>query len=256
MNLLTELIKYHWTAKHRHGIHSPFVYALSDRCFSKELSKEFLHTEKDLFARFLRSTTKISVNDLGKGSRKLKKNRTVRDTFKTSSCRGKKGQVLYRLSNYFRPSNILELGTSLGIGTWYLNQGFPEAHITTIEGCSETLGVARELNPVFDLDQVHSFNCSFETFLDTCPPNTTFDLIYIDGHHDGKALLHYLDLLEKHSDDETLFILDDIRWSRDMLDAWKTIIQLPSYHVTVDLFHQGLVWKRSQQEKEHFVLRC
>ncbi len=80
-------------------------------------------------------------------------------------------------------------------------------------------------------------------------------MVYIDGHHDGKALLKYLSDLENYTHEDTLFIIDDIRWSSDMLDAWNKISKLPSYHVTVDLFYLGLVWKRSIQEKEHFILR-
>jgi predicted O-methyltransferase YrrM len=255
VNFLVEIIKYQWNAKRRHGIHSPFVYSLSDKCFNIKLTKEIQTKSKELFKPFLSSKESIEVTDLGKGSRRLKKTRTVRDIFKTSSSRGRKGEVLFKLSNYFGPNTILELGTSLGVGTWFLHHGHPKARIVTVEGCPKTFEMARKLNPVLHSGQIHAINSSFEDFLKKQLPDTSFDMVYIDGHHDGKALLKYLSDLENYTHKDTLFIIDDIRWSSDMLDAWNKISKLPSYHVTVDLFYLGLVWKRSIQEKEHFILR-
>ena len=40
MNLGFEYIKYQWKAKRRHGVHSPFIYDLTDKCFRKPISNE------------------------------------------------------------------------------------------------------------------------------------------------------------------------------------------------------------------------
>ena len=82
-----------------------------------------------------------------------------------------------------------------------------------------------------------------------------FDLVFIDGHHDGEALKKYLVALEPLIHKDTILILDDIRWSNSMITAWNDIVSSANYCVTIDLFRVGIIVKRPQQYKEHFVIR-
>jgi hypothetical protein len=54
---------------------------------------------------------------------------------------------------------------------------------------------------------------------------------------------------------ETVWIFDDIHWSQEMEEAWKTIQQHPKVTVTIDTFQWGIVFFRVEQPKEHFVIR-
>ncbi len=77
----------------------------------------------------------------------------------------------------------------------------------------------------------------------------------MDGHHDGKATLDYMRKLESHSHNDTIFLLDDIRWSDDMFEAWNILLNSEKYNVSIDLFRMGILIPRKQQVKEHFILR-
>jgi hypothetical protein len=68
--------------------------------------------------------------------------------------------------------------------------------------------------------------------------------------------LNYLDRLDRITHDSTLFVLDDIRWSASMKAAFDQLVESEQYHVTLDLFRTGIILKRPQQVKEHFVLNC
>ena len=85
----------------------------------------------------------INVSDYGAKSKKLKKKRVVKQIFKTSSSYGKSGELLYHLCKHLKPNRILELGTSIGMGSLYMHLGAPKSKLITIEGCPETFNQAK-----------------------------------------------------------------------------------------------------------------
>ena len=254
MNIVLEYIKYRWNAKGRHGTHSPFIYDLVDNCFAIEIDPVFRDQRNHLFEQLSKDQTIIHVKDHGAGSRKMSNERPVQQLFGNSSSRGKFGDLLYQLAAHYRPQRILEFGTSLGIGTMHLHYGNKTAEITTVEGCPETYNRALQNFKSTKSEGIIAVNSTFDEFLSTYK-GEPFDLVFVDGHHDGKALLHYLTELRSITHNDTLFLLDDIRWSESMLDAWKKIISSADYHVTIDLFRMGIVLPRKQQVKEHFTLK-
>jgi hypothetical protein len=85
---------------------------------------------------------------------------------------------------------------------------------------------------------------------------TTHNLIYFDGNHSKKATLDYFELLLPTITNDSVWIFDDIHWSKDMEEAWEIIKNHPKVKVTIDIFQWGIVFFRTQQEKEHFVIRA
>lgn len=253
MFLPLEYIKYRWNAKGRHGIHSPFVYDFVDNCLRIKLKAEDTSILNNLFGRLKNSRQEIEIQDFGAGSKKLGSKRKVSAIFKMSSSKGKYGELLYRLSKHYQPKEILEFGTSLGVGSTYLALGSNNSTITTVEACKNTRTVA--LENLKDLDSIESKLGTFVDYLAELPKEKQFDMIFIDGHHDGEALIQYLNQLQKHAHDETLFILDDIRWSDSMKAAWEEISNDSRFHMSMELFRVGIVSRRSHMEKEKFVIR-
>jgi hypothetical protein len=101
VNLIFEFIQYQWLAKNRHGIHSPFVYDLSDKCFKikREKSDEILL--KEFESKLKSDNTKIHIQDFGVGSRKMGSERSINQICKNSSSKGKYGKLLYQLNRHF-----------------------------------------------------------------------------------------------------------------------------------------------------------
>ncbi len=254
MIIVLQYLKYIFTAKGRHGIHSPFVYAFVTNCIPTKIEKKFLIARKKLFKNLKNNSTTLEINDFGSGSKKLGKSRTISSIFRTSSSKGKFSLLLYRIAHYYKPKNTLEFGTSLGIGSIHLSKGNEQGVITTVEACENTRFYAKNNLKKMEINNVESILSTFENFIDIYK-GEKFDLVFIDGHHDGIALLQYLEKLKPLTHNDTLIILDDIRWSSSMLGSWKTIINDPFYHVSIDLFRMGIITPRSQQTKEHFTIR-
>ena len=252
MNLIFEFIQYQWIAKNRHGIHSPFVYDLSDKCFKIKREKADEILLKEFESKLKSDNTKIHIQDFGVGSQKMGSERSINQIYKNSSSKGKYGKLLYQLNRYFEFNHVLEFGTSLGIGTLNLHLGNPTSKITSLEACPETYQfTSSQLKP---FQNIQLINQTFEHFLNESQ-NQIFDFVFIDGHHDGDALLQYLEKLNPFTHSETIFLLDDIRWSQSMFDAWNKIKEDINYNLTIDLFRMGLVSPRPHQQKEDFVLK-
>lgn len=238
------------TAKGRFSFHSPFVYDFKDKCVQLSLKRDFLQQQKEQILNLRQCEEKYEITDFGSGSKKMSQHRTVSEVYKNSSSKGVYLEMLSQLTGFYRPKKVLELGTSLGVGTFALTYGNTE--VTTVEGCQRTQIHAKKFMPTTST-RINFINDKFEHFIYHDP--TVYDLIFIDGHHDGKALKSYLKMLDKNSHDETIFILDDIRWSKGMLQAWKEIVTDKNYHLSMDLFKFGIVMRRHHQNKQHFVVK-
>ncbi len=255
MNIVFEFIKYQLIAKGRHGIHSPFVYKLVDEILNQKIPNSVKLQQNALFRNLKKSKTKINFQEFGAGSKKMDRQRIVSDVFRQSATRGKYAKLIYLLSKNFEHKEILELGTSLGVGTLHLHWGNPSAKITTLEACPNTFAFARKnlQSQCFPNGPINIENTLFKEFIETS--KTNYDLIFIDGHHNGTALLEYMEALDKNSNEQTIFIVDDIRWSKDMLMAWNQLIQNEKYQLSIDFFKMGILMKRPTQMKEHFTLK-
>lgn len=243
-------------SKNQHGVHSPFVFDLVTKCFyenhSIKVAKQWKHARKNLIS----DSSTIEVKDLGAGSRVFaSQKRPIKKIAQNAGISFKRAMLLNKLCHYFKVESTLELGTSLGLGSLSMALNNP-LKLDTVEGCENTLNRAIKLFETYNCnDQITTHLASFSQFISSLPSNQTYDLIYIDGHHNYQATLHYFDAMLAHAHENTIFIIDDIYWSKGMTKAWESIYQHPKIHVSIDIFYWGIGFLRTQQAKEHFRIR-
>lgn len=248
-------IKFLRLSKNRHGVHSPFVYNLVTQCFNDKKKYPEYDILKSHRKALRKDTSTFEMTDFGQGSRVFKGNaRKVSAVVKNAGMRKKRQKLLFRLAKYFKSENILELGTSLGLGTVALSVSNEFADMQTVEGCANTLNKAQEYFEKFNLHNVEIHQELFSVFL---LKNTSqkYDLIFIDGDHNGERTLGYFDSLLKNVHNNSVIIFDDIYWSKDMTEAWQKIIANEKVTVSIDTFQWGMVFFRKEQPKQHFVIR-
>ena len=252
---IKQYIKFLLKSTNQHGVHSPFVYNIVTECFYDKKNYPAYRTLGDYRKSLLKNHTQVNVTDLGAGSHVMKqKERRISSLAINAGTTNKRAQLLYRLSSYFKPKNVLELGTSLGIATSAISLGNPEVHITTIEGCPNISKLALEQFSKLNLKNIHVINGNFKEEIKKLDSNT-YDLIFFDGNHQKEATLHYFESLLANTHNDSVFIFDDIYWSKGMTEAWETIKKHPKVSVTIDTFNWGFVFFRQEQVKEHFYIR-
>lgn len=257
ITFISDFLKHRFTAKTRHGTHSPFVYRLTDEVIYDFSNKSDYKTIEDQRKKLLHDDTEILVTDLGAGSL-LNKNRrkSVKQIAKNALKRPGLAQLIYRLAKDNNPDLIVELGTCLGITTAYLSKAVPKATVITIEGCPQTASIAAQNFCDLDLKQVQLQVGNFDELLpELICQQEKLDFVYIDGNHRKEATLNYFRWCLPKVHEGSLLIFDDIYWSAGMKEAWEAIKNHPDVTVTVDLFWIGLVYFKKGQAKEHFKIR-
>lgn len=246
--------RYFLKAKGRHNVHSPFVFDFVDTCLTTKVDKNFRIARKIWMKLLSKQREAFTIKDLGAGSKAGNTKRTVAQLARNASSNGIYGNVLWKIAHHYKPKNILELGTSIGVGSVHLKNALPDSNLITIEGCDRIQKEAYTTFEYWKMNHVFPFCADFDHFL-SLPNHWTYDLVFIDGNHQKAPTLRYLNQLMEHTHNDTLFIFDDIRWSDEMWSAWQEIVADERFHLTIDLGRMGLVWKRTQQTKEHFTLR-
>ena len=147
------------------------------------------------------------------------------------------GRFLHLLASDSGAENILELGTCAGISGCYLSSAPSCRNFWTIEASSDLCEIART-NIAAVSSNFEVRNGLFDEQLDVLLPQiseNTLDLVWIDGHHEKVATLHYYRRLRPYLRFGAIVLLDDIGWSRDMRECWEEFAKEPGLSMAFDL---------------------
>jgi predicted O-methyltransferase YrrM len=240
-------------AQNQHGLHSPFVYKLYTEIIRDTSNKDVYNQVEAKRNALLNNNSTFEFTDYGaKGSAAgAKSSKVISQTAKLVLKQPKYAQLLYRLAHYLKPKTMLELGSSFGISTRYQSLGSPDAEFYSMEGCENTLNIAKTNN-----SNIHWVLGNFDnTLAETLSKQESFDWIYMDGNHAYEPTMRYFKQILPKTNNNTILIMDDIYWSKEMTKAWEEIKTNDLVTVTIDLYAFGIVFFRKEQVKEHFVLR-
>ncbi len=233
-------------------VHSPFVFQ-----FIVEVLNDHRHyyafDQIALLRRQLEADPRVIERiDFGAG-RSGRREKVARIARVTAATRAQ-GERLFRLARFLNSRRILELGTSLGIGTRYLAASGHVEQLITLEGDPSLFQIASE--HLGEIEQVRMRCGAFsDTLASSLEQLGQLDLAYLDGDHTCKGTLAYFEACLPYCGPQSCLILDDIHWSADMERAWKSVQQHPSVRLSIDLYRCGMVFFRTEQrEKEHFLL--
>jgi predicted O-methyltransferase YrrM len=241
-----------------HGIHSPFVFNFVLDVLNNRQNIHPPANIEDLRKELLQDNTALLIEDMGAGSRaNTTTKRTIREIAKTAVKPKKYGHMLHRLVSIYKPENTIELGTSLGITTSYLAAANPNATVTTIEGAPSIQGVAISNFNKLQLSNIESLQGNFDDVLpNVLNSKVSVDFVYIDGNHRYQPTINYFNLLLSKINNNTILILDDIHWSKEMEQAWNEIQHHPLVTCTIDIFFLGFViFRKEIKKKQQFIIR-
>jgi predicted O-methyltransferase YrrM len=260
IQLAIKYLSYYFSASNGkgHGMHSPFVFdfiihVLNDSTAYPEYERVEAQRKKMLADKRM-----LSISDFGAGSSQGSTDQRSIASIARSAVKPKKyGQVLYRMVKKYRPSAILELGTSLGITSSYLALGNPQAKMITMEGADEIVQVAKNNWRESGLERIELIQGDFQkTLPGVLSRFSRLDFVFVDGNHRKEPTLDYFNQLLPEIGPESILVFDDIHWSPEMEEAWRIIKAHPSVKCAIDLFFIGIIFFREEfKEKQDFTIR-
>ncbi|WP_194852159.1 O-methyltransferase [Nonlabens antarcticus] len=256
LHQLKHYIHYRLKSIHLHGIHSPFIF---------EFNRDCLH-DNAVYAAYgrlvcfresvLDHNQQLQIEDHGAGSKRLQNElRETTQILKHNSSSARQAELLYRIAYYFKVERALELGTSLGMGTIGLALG--SHHVTSVEGSPEVATYAQERLRENGVGNVQLIQGTFrDFFMDKLKvkPSGTYGLVFIDGHHNGAATIGYFEQLLPYCNNDTVIIIDDIYWSKDMTHAWQQLTKHPKVTASLNTYQWGLLFFRKEQGQQCFYI--
>ncbi len=246
-------LNYQYRAKTKYYLHSPFVYQFYLNVLEGDVNSDLQAITK-LRKELSRNKTEIKITDFGTGNNRSK---TISALEQEVAIRPKYGRLLYRLVKYFKPKQILELGTSIGLSSTYMALAGSQIEVTSLEGADKLIEVAKDNYHKLGLSNIKTITGSFEETLPSYLHNQAcLGLVFFDGNHRKEATLSYFHQCLQKANDDSIFIFDDIHWSEEMHEAWLEIKAHPQITLTLDVFQFGICFFRKEKlAKEEFVLR-
>lgn len=152
--------------------------------------------------------------------------------------------LLHLLVRARQPQTCIELGTNVGISAAYQAAALAlvgKGRLTTLETSMRRIEIARRLTRSIGLSNIDFVAGSFDDHLEgVLSSGRAIDYAFIDGNHRCAPTLAYFESIWRHSSESALIVFDDIRWSKEMVTAWRRIRRDRRIRIAVDLWEVGV----------------
>lgn len=241
--------------KDEHSLHSPFLFDFYNK--TVKLKKQFVSEELENERKSLFSLDEqITLSQLGAKTRNFNSSNSIGNVSKSSLSDVQQTAFLGAMVAYLQPKTILELGTSFGISTCYLSKNASNSRIITLEGNESVAQNASKRFQKLGFDNIQLIKGNFNDTLHEAILNLpSLDFVFFDGNHRYAPTMQYFNACLAKCTEESTFVFHDIYWSEEMAKAWNEIKMHPKVMISVDLYYFGIVFFRTNQPKQDFILK-
>lgn len=243
----------HWLNKvDEHSIHSPFFFDFYKNVIKATRKTDGLPEIEKLRDSLLTNLTEIKLEELGAGSHQPV--RTIADIAKNSLSPARLSALYLQMLKHFQATNVVELGTSMGLNTLYLAHE-PDTRVTTFEGRKSMVDIALTHFEMFEKKNIKVIEGNIDQTLPKhlqTPDKIHFALV--DANHRYEPTLRYFNQLVRRMTEKSILVLDDIHWSGEMEKAWKEISRHELVYGSIDLYRCGILFFDPALNKQHFIL--
>ncbi len=247
----------HWLHEvNSHSLQSPFIYNLYTKFIQKDFNKYAFKDIEKIRKKLLKENYLVTPANFGAAS--LVHYNSLQTKVSIIAKKGlsspKVSRLLARLIEFNDSKNIIELGTSFGLNTLYLAQT-ESTSVVTFEGSEDIANLALTNFQHHTKNNIElilgNIDKTLPEFLDA---RISIDFAYIDANHRYKPTICYFEAIIKRMHKNSIVVLDDIYWSKEMTQAWEEIKAHPRVTHSIDLYSVGIVFFRPDLIKTNYRL--
>ena len=244
-------LNYFKRARHRRGfgIHSPFLFRLITTVVEGKRNnpqyKSFKQLKRESI-NFLKRTVGLELeNTFSQYNLPLSKSGKLYRKIELSLRYSK---AVYRLIQYFHPTNIFYFGPTLGVNVHIACLANPKSTVYQIDDNPNLQRFAKELI-------LNSNEMPINYLCEGALPSIKAEFCFVNYPYDPVLSREIVQKrIEGHGIDDVL-IIRGIHESKEMEDCWSELIASTEVRVTLDLFEIGIALFRKGLQKENFTLK-
>ena len=226
------------------GVHSPFAFNLITNVIDEKCAY-YAYDRIDIVRRQLLQngaplgTTRMSV---GRATARY-------------GIRKSHGQLLFRLANYFKPKQIVQVGTGMGLSTLYLTGYSAHVQCISLEEDPARAEWARWCLERMGKRHVRVERGDYESLLPKALAQfETVDFLFFNAPERATELYGMFEKCVGHIQPDTVLVVEGLRASRAMQDFWERVKAHPATVLTFDLYHVGLVFFNKKMYRKDYIV--
>lgn len=233
-----------------YGVHSPFVYNLITRVIEERCPyycfQEIERVRKTLF--FNEQEVEIQK----KGRMRLQ---TVGQFVREQAISPKKGALLFRLTNFFKPKRMIQLGVPCGISTLYLTAYATDLQCIAIEKNATSAEIARMAMARGERTNVTLWTGHYESLISSALEKLRgVDFLYLNLVDEGNSVFGLLQKVLPYIHNGSVLVVEGIWANAAMRTFWRTLRSDPHVSVTIDLYTAGLAVFDTRLHKRNYIV--
>lgn len=234
------------------GVHSPFVFDLITKVIEEECPYYRFNEIELLRKQLLGKEEQITYPD--RRSKGKLKSRTIGAVVKREAIRPKQGALLFRLANYFKSKNILQVGTTTGISTLYLTSYASGLRCVALENIPAFSTIIQQAfaklarNPI-DL-RIGDYTDIFPKALEEMG---NIDFLFFNTPYESDSNRQWIRESLRYVHDHSVLVIEGINSNVCMRTFWEEIKASPKVSVTLDLFSLGIVLFDKRLHKKNYI---
>lgn len=247
----------HWLHEvNAHSLQSPFIFNLYTNFIKNNYNKSAFKDIEQIRESLLKESLLVTPTSHGATSTIHPNSQKVKASViaKKGLTTPKISRLLARLVEYNESKTIIELGTSFGLNTLYMAKS-EHSKVFTFEGSEDIANVALTNFESLQKDNIELVQGNIdETLPKFLNARISIDFAYIDANHRYKPTINYFEAIIKRMHEDSILVIDDIYWSKEMTQAWNEIKNHPQVTHSVDLFSIGIVFFKQDLVKTNYRL--
>ncbi|MDR0427507.1 MAG: hypothetical protein LBH12_02765 [Dysgonamonadaceae bacterium] len=218
------------------GVHSPFVYNLITKVI-EEKAHYYAFKEIEDF--------RIELLERGDDIASITRRETQSPAY---------GAFLFRMVNFFKSENVVQIGCSTGVMSLYLIMAAsPQTDFYLLEDRENLLNPMERLLLARNLNGIHVLKGDYRRNIETgCSKIQKCDMIFINHISKNIHPEDFFHLMEPLINDSTVLIIDNIGKNKRKEKFWQYVRKSSKARITIDLYSSGIIFFDDKYPKRNY----